>query len=176
MKHYHELDNLCEVCGKMEFAGNLYMDIFNEAWIAMCPDCFYKLYSREPENYYSRMKKVGVDLKTERQYERVKNAKIVIVNAFPYIVEDGTSKEFDQQAIDQLEKQSCDLFIGSEKIKRKFNVYNAQCKSSIKTDTTGAPALIVAVRAWVNFKSWLEYMEHESYMFMRNEIDNMIIH
>ena len=171
MKRYNELDDVCEVCGRTTFTGNLYIDLFNSSWRAICPTCFDVLYYANAKKYYSMMKEI-LPILSEKEYDKVKSDHIVIVNAFPYII----TGDWSVSIVSELEQKSSDLFIGSEKIQRKFEVVNAQSKSSFKTDPLGREALIVAIRAWVKFKSWLEYMEHEAYMFMRKECDNMIIH
>lgn len=168
------VSEVCEYCGKLEQPTELYVDLFNNAYKMICHTCFLQRYgSLEGEKkYYSKIFTIEPKLISYKTYKNHNKDVIVIANAYPYYKQDHTF--FETGEIERLKDATINSFLGSSKMNRKFHVVKVDCKTSEQITPLNGPALIVAVRAWVRFKSYLEYMEHELYLKFRKECSAII--
>jgi len=175
-QNYDVLNEACEGCGSKTFPQDLYTDLFNHSWQMICPRCFDSRYSTKHNSYYDKMVVLNKELLSEKEFVKVKGKYIVIANSFPYLKDSGEHITTEDKLL--LGEMALEGFISS-KIIRKFNIHKQEmktCDQVLPAEVGGQKAHIISITAHVTFKSWLEYLEHEMFMYMRKELKNMLIH
>lgn len=158
------IQGTCEVCHDYVGNDNLYIDLINHLYAVECPKCFYENHEGDVKRYYEKIKEIKPDIYSEVQFNKHSKAYIVIANAFPFITS-GKLSEYDR---DKYSTQAIKSFIETPKMIKKFRVIEVKMKH---TETDGM--FIVSVTAKVQFRSYLEFLEHELYMLFRKEIQSI---
>ena len=163
------VNGMCELCGSPTPSNTLYVDMFNNTYALECPRCFYSRNSGDVPAYFDRVKSAVTNVYTEKQFNKHKKAMIVIGDAYVYVKEGTGNVMFSDT-----EKNSClqDAMLkmfDSEKIRRKFERVKVEYRLNEQMEE-GQCILKIAIRAYVRFNSYLEFLEHEFYMFFRKEI------
>lgn len=157
----------CEICSSVNNPEDLYIDLQNNMYHMVCPTCFYKQYNGNDKIYYHKIISTVPDLVSYKVFKKNNKGMIVIANAYPFFKEGG--KFFHETERESACQEAVNKFSKGVKIKNKFELVNLQYKSAEQVNKGTGVVLIVAVRAYVRFKSYLEYMEHELYMKFRKD-------
>jgi hypothetical protein len=162
------VSGVCEMCGSLNNPEDMYVDLFNSNWTLECSRCFYSRNEGRESDYYDRVKVVRPEVLTAKKYNKINKAMIVVADSFPYLSQDNFSVEdkshLFQEAVDKLVK--------SKKFISKFIPVNVAGKSQEHAYPDGN-MFVVSVRAYVKFRSYLEYLEHEMYMQFRKECPSL---
>lgn len=157
----------CELCGSKNDPVAMYVDQQNFMWCVVCPKCFYKRYGANDKLYYAKAINNVPNLLTYKEFKKHMKGSIVIGDAYPFFKEGG--KFFSEMEKESAGKKVVDEFVNNCKIKNKFNIDNVQYKTVEQVSKGKGVVLIVGIRAYVRFKSYLEYMEHELYHAFRRD-------
>jgi len=157
----------CENCGKREHPDELYTDIFNHSYRMICHKCFYNLYGdiHGEKSYFRKVYNIDPRVLSYKTFREHNKDVIVVANAFPYF----KKSFFSEDEIRAYKELSVGFFLGSAKINRKFKIVKSDCKANEQITPLDEFALIVGIRAWVRFNSYLEFLEHELHMKFRKE-------
>jgi len=166
--------DICEYCGKPEHPTELYVDMFNKSYRMICHTCFMQMYGTlaGEKKYFRKLYNIDPSITSYKVYKQHNKSVIVIANAFPYYKQDHTFFGVDET--ERIKQQTINMFLGSRKINNKFSIVKSDCKAGEQATPLNGVALIVAIRAWVRFKSYLEYLEHEMYLKFRSECSAII--
>ena len=165
--------NICEYCGKPEEPSELYVDMFNKSYRMICQTCFMQMYGSivGEKKYFRKIYEIDPEILSYKTFNKHNKDMIVIANAFPYY-KDGLF--FGTEETSRLRQDTIKMFLGGKKINSKFKIIKSDCKTSEEVTPLGGVALIVAIRAWVRFNSYLEFLEHELYLKFRKECSAVI--
>lgn len=157
----------CEECGSRNLPQNLYVHLYRHMWQLICPTCFYRKYNnlKGEKEYYSESLIDCPDMLSYKAFKRHNKAMIVLGDAYAYRKEDArffSDTEKSDCLADALKK------FESDKLKAKFNIVNVQSKTNEQI-VNGGVTLIVAIRCYARFKSYLEYLEHEMYLKFKKD-------
>lgn len=157
----------CENCGKHDHPDELYTDLFNHSYRMICHKCFYNLYGdmHGEKGYFRKIYDINPNIISYKTFKEHNKDVIVIGNAFPYF----KNNFFTEDEIRAYKELTAKFFLGSEKINRKFKIIKSDCYAKEQITPLDEFALVVGMRAWVRFKSYLEFLEHEMSMRFRKE-------
>ena len=162
---------ICELCTRKTDPENLYVDLFNQSFILVCPKCFYSRYQDKDKDYFQKVYQVLPDVLSYKTFKQHNKDKTVIANTYPYFKHEGiflTEKERSD-----LIKSTTDRFYSLEKINRKFKVVKTGVKTSEQVNPEGV-LFLVALVAWVKFNTYLEFLEHEMFKKFRRDCPTIL--
>lgn len=154
----------CEMCGTEHNNRDLYIDVFNNLFTLECPTCFINRTKNE-QDYYERIKYI-VPVFTKQQFDKLKNHPIVIGDCMPYLKDEP----FLSTEVDDCVKNALKRMFDCQKIKNKFEPVDVKFKTGTEKTDNGLYVLKVVISASVKFRSYIEYLEHEAYMYFRKEV------
>jgi hypothetical protein len=160
---------ICEMCGTPTNNNCLYVDMFNNTFALECPACFYARNNGNVTGYYERVASAIPSVYNEKAFNKHKKAMIVIGDAYVYTKIGGEGVAFSNTEKESCLKDAMLKMFDSDKIRRKFERVNVEYKLREENQEGGA-ILKIAIRAYVRFNSYLEFLEHEFYMHFRKEI------
>lgn len=166
------VQGICEMCGTPTNNNCLYVDMFNNTFALECPNCFYSRNNGAVAGYYERVASAIPDVYNEKTFNKHKKAMIVIGDAYVYAKVGDENVFFHNTEKDSCLKDAMRKMFDSDKIRRKFERVKVEYKIS-EDHEDGAAILKIAIRAYVRFNSYLEFLEHEFYMHFRKEVKSI---
>lgn len=155
---------ICESCGLMVEPRNLYVDIILDSYSLQCPVCFYRRNAKDVAGYYQRVKKIIPDVYDKDEFNKHKLDVTAIGDAI-LMAGEITDAAVKQAVGNELAKEYFESLKMSSKFKFKSSRYAFQTTKTVE----GQAVQLLMLKAVVQFKSYLEFLEHELYKKFRLE-------
>jgi len=157
-------DGQCESCLIIVSPQNLYVDLDHGAYSLKCPHCFYRD-NPDPIGYYNKAKTVIPDIYTEKEFNEVRNDITAIGDALVY-----TGREImDGMVKNKIGNELAKEYFDSTKKSNKFNYVSKQFAFQPMSLDDGQKVELLMLKAKVQFRSYIEFLEHEMYKAFRKE-------
>ena len=157
-------DGQCESCSIIINPQNLYVDLDHGAYSLKCPHCFYRD-NPDPVAYYHKVKTVIPEIYTQKKYNEVHNDITAIGDALIYAGRDVSDVVVKNAIGNELAKE----YFDGEKKSRKFIYVSKQYAFQTQLLDDGHKIELLMLKAKVQFRSYIEFLEHELYKAFRRE-------
>lgn len=159
------VDGQCEKCGLFFEPKNLYVDLVMASWCLKCQRCFYKDNASDLDSYYKKAKSVIPEVYSRKEYDKHCLDYTAIGDSLVYTGPEITDAALKNKIGNELARD----YFTSSKISSKFHIINSQYSFAENKTEEGEKVILLMLKAKVQFKSYLEYLEHEMYKAFRKE-------
>jgi len=152
--------SMCDFCGVMMFTKDIYVDYTLDDYTGLCREHFYRKYENNITGYYNLVKYFDDTVITENEFELKKNIQTGIHYEFNF--PEREYGYFDEDNKEKFRRITYNDII-TEKSSHKFEFINIKKSENYLNDV-----FILRYDLKVLFKSYLEYLENQLFLSLRN--------
>jgi hypothetical protein len=152
--------SMCDFCGVMIFTKDIYVDYSLDEYAGLCREHFYRKYENNITGYYNLVKFFDDTIITADEFEVKKN--IVTGIHYEFNFPESEYGLFDEENKEKFRQITYSDII-TEKNRHKFEFIEIE-----KSEDYADDIFILRYDLKVLFKSYLEYLENQLFLSLRN--------